>query len=29
MSPLTALTYILPHRWLSSLARALAYSTNP
>ena len=29
MSPLTALTYILPHRALSSLARALAYSTNP
>ena len=29
MSPLTALTYALPHRALSSLARALAYSTNP
>ena len=29
MSPLTALTYVLPHRALSSLARALAYSTNP
>ena len=28
MSPLTALTYVLPHRALSSLARALAYSTN-
>lgn len=28
MSPLTALTYVLPHRLLSSLARALAYSTN-
>jgi phosphatidylserine decarboxylase len=25
---LTALTYVLPHRALSSLARALAYSTN-
>ena len=29
MSPLTALTYVLPHRLLSSLARSLAYSTNP
>lgn len=29
MSPLTALTYVLPHRALSSLARALAYSTHP
>ena len=29
MSPLTAFTYVLPHRLLSSLARALAYSTNP
>ena len=29
MSPITALTYVLPHRALSSLARALAYSTNP
>ena len=29
MSPLTALTYVLPHRLLSSLARKLAYSTNP
>ncbi len=29
MSPLTALSYALPHRALSSLARALAYSTNP
>jgi len=28
MSPLTALTYVLPHRLLSSLARRLAYSTN-
>ncbi len=28
MSPVTALTYILPHRLLSSLARRLAYSTN-
>ena len=26
MSPLTALTYVLPHRLLSSLARKLAYS---
>lgn len=29
MSPLTALTYVLPHRALSSLARRLAYSSNP
>ena len=29
MSPVTALTYVLPHRLLSSLARRLAYSTNP
>ena len=29
MSPLTAFTYILPHRLLSSLARKLAYSTRP
>lgn len=29
MSPLTALTYVLPHRALSSLARRLAYSPNP
>ncbi|WP_240124884.1 archaetidylserine decarboxylase [Thermomonas alba] len=28
MSPLTALTYVLPHRLLSSLARRLAYSQN-
>ena len=28
MSPITALTYVLPHRLLSSLARGLAYSTN-
>ena len=28
MSPLTALTYVLPHRLLSSLARALAYSRS-
>ena len=28
MSPITALTYVLPHRLLSSLARRLAYSTN-
>lgn len=29
MSPVTALTYVLPHRLLSSLARKLAYSTSP
>ena len=29
MSPVTTLTYILPHRLLSSLARKLAYSTSP
>lgn len=29
MRPLTALTYVLPHRLLSSLARRLAYSQNP
>ncbi|MCF7223182.1 archaetidylserine decarboxylase [Marilutibacter chinensis] len=29
MSLATALTYVLPHRLLSSLARALAYSDNP
>jgi len=28
MSPVTALTYVLPHRLLSSLARKLAYSRN-
>ncbi len=28
MSPITALTYVLPHRLLSSLARRLAYSKN-
>jgi phosphatidylserine decarboxylase len=28
VSPITALTYILPHRLLSSLARRLAYSRN-
>ncbi|GAA4864100.1 archaetidylserine decarboxylase [Luteimonas vadosa] len=28
MSPLTALTYVLPHRLLSSLARQLAYSRH-
>ena len=28
MSPITALTYILPHRLLSSVARRLAYSRN-
>ncbi len=29
MSLLTTLTYALPHRFLSSLARSLAYSQNP
>ncbi len=29
MNFVTALTYVLPHRLLSSLARSLAYSTNP
>ncbi len=29
MDPLTALTRVLPHRMLSSLARRLAYSRNP
>ena len=29
MKPVTALTYVLPHRLLSSLARKLAYSTHP
>ncbi len=29
MSPLTALTYVLPHRLLSAAARKLAYSENP
>ena len=29
MSLLTTLTYVLPHRLLSSLARTLAYSTRP
>jgi len=29
VSPLTALTWLLPHRLLSSLARALAYSDSP
>ena len=29
MSLVTALTYVLPHRLLSSMARALAYSDNP
>ena len=29
MKPITALTYVLPHRFLSSLARKLAYSTDP
>ena len=28
MSPITALTYVLPHRLLSSIARRLAYSRN-
>jgi phosphatidylserine decarboxylase len=29
MRPLTALSYVVPHRLLSSLARALAYSPRP
>ena len=29
MSPITVLTYVLPHRWLSSLVRKLAYSAHP
>ena len=29
MKFVTALTYVLPHRLLSSLARSMAYSTNP
>ena len=29
MSPITALTYVLPHRLLSSLVRTLAYSRRP
>jgi len=29
VSPVTALTWVLPHRLLSSLARALAYSDAP
>ena len=29
MRLITALTYVLPHRFLSSLARRLAYSANP
>ncbi|MDR2873037.1 MAG: archaetidylserine decarboxylase [Xanthomonadaceae bacterium] len=29
MTPITALTWILPHRLLSALARKLAYSTRP
>jgi phosphatidylserine decarboxylase len=29
MSPLTALTYVLPHRTLSAMARKLAYSSSP
>ncbi|QSX77363.1 archaetidylserine decarboxylase [Agrilutibacter solisilvae] len=29
MSPITALTYVLPHRLVSSIARRLAYSTRP
>ena len=29
MSPITALTYVLPHRALSALARRLAYSASP
>jgi phosphatidylserine decarboxylase len=29
MRAITALTYVLPHRLLSSMARSLAYSTHP
>jgi phosphatidylserine decarboxylase len=29
LSPLTALSWVLPHRLLSSLARRLAYSRRP
>jgi phosphatidylserine decarboxylase len=29
MSLTTTLTYVLPHRLLSSMARPLAYSSNP
>ena len=29
MSLMTQLTYVLPHRYLSSLARRLAYSDHP
>ena len=29
MSLVTTLTYALPHRWMSSLARRLAYSPSP
>ncbi|MEG0183159.1 MAG: phosphatidylserine decarboxylase, partial [Stenotrophomonas sp.] len=29
MSLVTSLTYVLPHRLLSSMARSLAYSQNP
>ena len=29
MSPVTALTYVLPHRLLSAWARRLAHSSNP
>ena len=29
MSLVTTLTYVLPHRFLSSLARRLAYSQKP
>lgn len=29
MDPITRLSYALPHRWLSALARRLAYSENP
>ena len=29
MSLVTRLTYALPHRWLSSIARSLAYSRHP
>ncbi|MCD9030948.1 archaetidylserine decarboxylase [Luteimonas sp. Y-2-2-4F] len=29
MDPITRLSYALPHRWLSGVARRLAYSENP
>ena len=29
MSPMTALSWVLPHRLLSAIARSAAYSTRP